>query len=111
MNCGIYCLKEYLKLYDIEVDLNYEKPVISMLEIVNILKQMQIEASGYYCKHVLHEEPYIIYLPKQKHFMLVKKIGWFVHLCDQRVHSVWLPYFLYLFIYQGYYLKIEKILF
>ena len=40
MNCGIYCLKEYLKLYDIEVDLNYEKPVISMLEIVNILKEI-----------------------------------------------------------------------
>ena len=43
MNCGIYCLKEYLKLYEIEIDFNYDKQMISMLEIVNLLKEKNVD--------------------------------------------------------------------
>ena len=106
MNCGIYCLQEYLKLYKIDYAITYEKDEISMLELVEILKEYNIESNGYFCKRVCKEAPYIVYLAKQKHFMLVKKIGWFVLLCDQNIKDVYIPYFLFKFIYQGYYLKI-----
>ena len=106
MNCGVYCLQEYLKLYDIEHIFQCDKPEISMLDMVNLLNDLSIEAYGYYCKRVYKNSPYILYLPKQKHFMLVKKIGWFVLLCDQNVKDIYVPYFLFKFIYQGYYLKI-----
>ena len=106
MNCGIYCLQEYLKLYHIEHVFPYDRHEISMLELVDLLKELSIESNGYYCKKVYKDAPYILYLPKQRHFMLVKKIGWFVLLSDQNVKDIYVPYFLYKFIYQGYYLKI-----
>ena len=106
MNCGIYCLQEYLKLYDIQCSFHYDKSEISMLELVQLLDNLSIEANGYYSKRVYKNAPYILYLPKHKHFMLVKKIGWFVLLSDQNIKDLYVPYFIYKFIYQGYLLKI-----
>ena len=106
MNCGVYCLLEYLKLYDIHVSIEYHDKEISMLSLIKILEEYDIKAEGYYLKSVFKDAPYILFLPKQRHFMLVKKIGWFVLICDQNVKDVYIPYFLYKLIYQGYYLKI-----
>ena len=106
MNCGIYCLQEYLKLYGMDFEFTYDKEEISMLDLVNILDELEIKAEGYYSKKICLEDPYIVYLPKQRHFMLVKKIGWFVLICDQNIKDVYIPYFLFKLIYQGYYLKI-----
>ena len=111
MNCGLYCMQEYAKMYGIKLDVYYDKQYMSMLQMIEMLKSYGIYANGYYRKSVCKQAPYIIFLPNQKHFMLVKKIGYMVELCDQRISSVKIPYILFKFLYRGYYLKIEHICF
>ena len=108
MNCGIICLQEYLQVLGISIELHYEQDWISMLELKEILESYQIQANGYYSLLAPKEAPYIIFLPKQKHFMLVKKVGWMVHLFDQNIKDIQIPYVLFLFIYQRYFFKIEQ---
>ena len=111
MNCGLYCMHEYVKDYGIRLDVVWYKEYMSMLEMKELFERYGVYANGYYSSKICKQAPYILYLPKQKHFMLVKKVGWFVTLCDQRVGEIRIPYVLYWLIYQGYYLKIEHICF
>lgn len=113
MNCGVICLLEYLKELGLESDevkeslMRYVRyPYVSMYEMMEVLQPFGIEMEAYHWNKIDKKGPYLIYLKKQKHFMLVKQVGWMVTLFDQRIQNVKIPYFLYRFLYQGYYLKI-----
>lgn len=113
MNCGIVCLIEYIKMLEQDSEeviavLNQylDCTFLSIYDLMNILKEHDILLEAYYWKKIDRKGPYIIYLKKQKHFILVKQVGLMVTLYDQRIKNVKIPFLLFWLLYQGYYLKI-----
>ena len=115
MRCGIECVSEYLKLLDVEVSFPISElehrmtpKGISIYDIINVLEKHCIEAHVYKCFFVCPKPPFIVYLSRKKHYLLVKKTGLFVELFDNNVGWIKIPVFIYFFISKRYVIVLDK---
>ena len=115
VHCGLKCVEEYyssinksFEAVSKEITARECECGISVYDLVECLRNDGISANAYKCFFMYLKAPYIIYLPKQKHFMLVKKIGWMVEIHDSNFGSKTIPFIVYLFIYQNYIITLDN---
>ncbi|MBQ4253931.1 MAG: hypothetical protein II712_03800 [Erysipelotrichaceae bacterium] len=107
MNCGIYCVREYLRLKNIneqniierlESELN-EKG-ISVFAITKAFRENGMNMKAAKVKNVPNELPVILYLPSLRHFILViRKDRLFFYIADNLLgfSRIPRPFFRFLF--------------
>ncbi len=107
MNCGIYCVREYLRLkdlYDGKIISHLERQMndrgISVLDIIMAFRDNGLNIGAFRCKEVPDELPVIMYLPFFRHFILVvKKDSRFCYIADSMLGCCRIPraFFRFLF--------------
>ena len=78
MNCGVFCVREYLRLMGIdsggiikELDGRVTRRGLVMQDIIEVLRDHGIVCEGYYDPEVCYDFPYIMYDAVYRHYYLV----------------------------------------
>ena len=98
-NCGVGCIRRYLKLTgneneslirELEDEVSEEG--LSFKSIMDVMGKFGYEVLGYYSHKVFRETPYIMFDSKRKHYYLVEEFGRFtVRMYDPNlgIISIW----------------------
>ncbi len=80
MNCGIYCVREYLSLKNIsekkiviQLVARITERGISIHDIISVLRDNGLKMKAFKARKLPQELPVILYLPFFRHFILVIK--------------------------------------
>lgn len=107
MNCGIYCVREYMKILGIdgngiisELEKSVSESGISVFQIVNCFRNNGLKMKAFRDRKLPERYPFIVYLPFFHHFLLVKGRNHFTYLISDIILgtvSVPRPFFRFLF--------------
>ena len=110
MNCGVYCAIEYLKQLNIgSADLEIAAKELeerlnnglSIYDLTEVLNKYDYPLEAYRSKFKAFKTPYIMYLRKQKHYLLVTKESGQYYVWDQKIGKQKVSLFILRIIYQG----------
>ncbi len=110
MNCGVYCAVEYLKQLKISSKVlelivkELEQRLVeglSIYDLLQVLNKYGYHLAAYHSRFKAFKTPYIIYLRRQKHYLLVTKENEQYYVWDQKIGKQKVKPFILRLIYQG----------
>ena len=110
MNCGVYCAIEYLKQLNISSKVleilikeleERSKDGLNIYDLIEVLNNYGYPLKAYRSRFIAFKTPYIMYLPRQQHYLLITKEENQYYVWDQRIKKRKVHPLILKFIYQG----------
>lgn len=108
MNCGVFSCQEYIRSLGGRMsgktrrmlEEHVRQGEISIQDILDVMNASGYLLQAYRTDYRLFVPPYIIYLPRSRHFLTVLSVGSTVKLMDNRLGSVEIPLLFYRILYR-----------